>query len=102
LPRPTATTEDLLRLFPQMPQPLSPPPLDLTPLKNLKATVETPIPVAPVKLEGQAIVDVRVTVDGPGRIAGMKTSSTGDIKAEGTALVGTPGNPASPGRFGAY
>lgn len=94
--RPTATTEDLLRLFPQMPQPLTSPATDLTPLKDLKATVQTPIPLDVTGKVGmdpnsKAVVAVTVKVDGPGRIAGMSTSARGNVSTEGTAMLGTPG-----------
>lgn len=65
---------------------------DLSALQNLKAVVSEPIDVTgkldPVELKGQATVDVRVKVDGPGQVAGMQASSSGNIKAEGTALIG--------------
>ena len=98
LPRPTATTEELLNAFPQMPQAFRLPPLDLAPLKDIKATVQTPIPVDVTGKVGmdpnsKAQVAVTIKVEGPGRIAGMSTSSSGNVSAEGVAMLGTFGNP---------
>jgi hypothetical protein len=78
---------------------ITPGPPDMSFLKDLEAVVKQPVPVDvtgkldPVQLQGQATVDVRVKVEGPGQIGGMSTTSSGHIKAEGTALVGTPGGP---------
>lgn len=68
---------------------------NLSALQNLKAVVSDPIDVTgkldPVELVGQGTVDVRIKVDGPGQVSGLSTSSSGNIKTEGTAMLGTPG-----------
>ena len=66
-------------------------------LSSVKATVTQPIPVDvtgkldPVQLQGQATVSITVKAAEGSQLAGMNVSSSGHVKAEGTAMLGTPG-----------
>lgn len=65
---------------------------NLSALQNLKAVVSDPIDVTgkldPVELKGQAMVNITVKAAEGAQVAGMSVTSSGNIKAEGTALMG--------------
>jgi hypothetical protein len=64
-------------------------------VSQLKATVSGPIDITgkldPVELTGQATVSITVKAQEGSQVVGMSTSSSGHVKAEGTALIGTFG-----------
>lgn len=47
--------------------------------------------VPPVEIKGQATVSITVKASEGSQLAGMNVSSSGHVKAEGTAMLGTPG-----------
>lgn len=66
--------------------------IDLSALREIEAVVKAPIDVTgkldPVELKGQATVSITVKAQEGSQVVGMSTSSSGHVKAEGTALVG--------------